>query len=140
MAKANAKKPVAKKAAAKPAVKKVAKPAVSAMLKKPKKGEKSYSKTQLIAHLAEAVSKKGLGDVSKKQVTALLEELAKAALDFAPVGAAIPGLGKLVVRETPKRPTTTRIIFGKEQKIAAKPAGRKLVFRVAKVAKEAWNK
>ncbi|MFW5845570.1 MAG: hypothetical protein ACOCXJ_05025 [Planctomycetota bacterium] len=129
-------------AKAKAPVKKASPPAKagSALLKKPKKGEKSYSKTQLIAHLTEAVNKRGLGEVTKKQTAAMLEELADVMLKYAPVGANLPGVGKLVVRETARRPAQTRVIFGEERKIPAKPAGRKLVFRIAKPAKDVWNK
>ncbi len=114
--------------------------APTAILKKPKKGEKSYTKTQLIAHLTEAVNKRDIGEVSKKQAAALVEELGDVVMKYAGVGATIPGIGKLVVRETPARKAQTRVIFGEERKVPAKKAGRKLVFRIAKAAKDEWNK
>ena len=126
--------PAKKKAAAKkaPAKKPAAKKA-SAILKKPKSTDRSYTKSQLTAHLAEAVSAHGLGDVSKKQAAAFVEELAKLLIAYAPVGAALPGVGKLVLRQTKARigrnPQT-----GEPIKIKAK---KKLAFRISKQAKEA---
>ena len=123
-------KPAAKKAAAK-------KPAPSPLAKPGKKG---YTKGQLIAHLASAVSAKGLGDVSKKQAAAFVEELTTTLFNFAPVGAALPGLGKLVLRQIPAKPARTIISFGKEIKVSAKPKTQKLVFRFSKDAKERFKK
>lgn len=127
--------PVAKKSAAKksaPAKKPAAKKA-SALLKKPKADDKSYSKSQLFAHLAEAASAQGVGDLSKKQAAAVVDELTKAMIMFAPVGATLPGIGKLVLRQTKARigrnPQT-----GEAIKIKAK---KKLAFRIAKQAKQA---
>jgi nucleoid DNA-binding protein len=111
-----------------------------AVLSKPKKDDKGYTKTQLIAHIAESVSARGFGELNKKQAAAVLEELADVMLKYAPVGANLPGIGKLVVRETPARPQQKRVIFGEERVIPRKPKGRKLVFRLAKSAKDAWNK
>ena len=128
-----AKKPAAKKPAAKkPAAKKVA----SAILKKPVAG-KSYTKSQLVAHLAEATSAQGFGEVSKKQAAAFLEEFSSLLIAFAPAGAAVPGIGKLLLKKTPKRPARMgrNPATGEEIKIAAKPAGKKLVFRISKAAK-----
>ncbi len=124
-----AKKPAAKKPAAKPAAAKKA----SALLKKPKADDKSYSKTQLFAHLAEAASAQGVGDISKKQVAAVIDELGKALIQFAPVGAALPGIGKLVLRQTKAR-TGRNPQTGEAIKIKAK---KKLAFRIAKQAKQA---
>ena len=139
--KAVAKKKPAKKAAAKkkPAKKAAAKkPAAkgASILKKPV-GGKSYTKSQLIAHLAEAASAHGFGEVSKKQAAALVEELTSVMINFAPAGAALPGVGKLLLKKTPRRPARMgrNPATGEEIKIAAKPAGKKLVFRISKAAK-----
>ena len=138
--KAVAKKKPAKKAAAKRPAKKAAakKPAAkgSAILKKPV-GGKSYTKSQLVAHIAEATSAHGFGEVSKKQAAAMLEELGSLIINFAPAGAALPGIGKLLLKKTPRRPARMgrNPATGEEIKIAAKPAGKKLVFRISKAAK-----
>ena len=86
MAKAKAALAPKKGAAKKPAPSPLAKP-----------GKKGYTKGQLIAHLATAVSGHGLGDVSKKQAAAFVEELTNTLFNFAPVGAVLPGLGKLAI-------------------------------------------
>ena len=53
----------------------------SAILPKPKKDARGYTKTQLMAHLSEAVNKRGdAGELTKKQVNAVVEELARARL------------------------------------------------------------
>jgi len=143
MAKAKAKKKASKKSSAsgkksaRKAVKKTAKPAAgSAVLKRPV-GGKSYTKSQLVAHIAEATSAQGFGEVSKKQAGAFLEEFADLLINYAPVGAAVPGIGKLLLRKTPKRPARMgrNPATGEEIKIKAKPAGKKLVFRISKAAK-----
>lgn len=118
-----------------------AKPAKKvALLAKPKKGERTYTKSKLIAHLAAAVSSKGVGEVSKKQAAALLEELTSVLKTYAPVGAPLPGLGKLVLREIPAKPARTIVSFGKEMKVAAKPKRVKVLFRFNKDTKESFNK
>jgi len=110
-----------------------AKKKASALLKKPKATDRSYTKSQMTAHLAEAVSAHGLGEISKKQAAAFLEELQKLLINYAPVGATLPGIGKLVLRKTKARigrnPQT-----GEPIKIKAK---KKLAFRISKQAKEA---
>ena len=120
----------AKKAAKKPAG--AAKKA-SALLKKPKPGEKSYTKSQFVAHLAEAVSARDVGAVSKKQAAAFVEELVALLIAYAPVKANLPGLGKLVLRKTKARmgrnPQT-----GEPVQIKAKT---KLAFRISRQAKQA---
>jgi DNA-binding protein HU-beta len=122
----------AKKAAKKPAAAGAAKKA-SALLKKPKAGEKTYSKSQFVAHLAEAVSARDVGAVSKKQAAAFVEELVSLLIAYAPVKANLPGLGKLVLRQTKARmgrnPQT-----GEPVKIKAKT---KLAFRISRQAKQA---
>jgi hypothetical protein len=103
-------------------------------------GKKPYTASKLVSHLAAAVSAKGLGDVTKKQVAALIEEYTAVLFAHAPVGAKIPGLGKVVLREIPAKPARTIMSFGKEVKVAAKPKSQKLVFRFAKEAKERFKK
>jgi hypothetical protein len=122
---AKAKKVGAKKAAA---------PALS------KLGKKAYTKGQLITHLAAAVSSKGFGDVSKKQAGAFVEELSNVLFTQAPVGAPLPGVGKLVLRTIPAKPARTMMSFGKEIPVPAKPKSRKLVFRFSKDAKAHFAK
>ena len=91
--------------------------APSALLKKPKLTDKGYTKTQLVAHLTEAVNNQDLGEVSKKQVAAVLEELSELMIKYAPVGATLPtGIGKLVLKKTPARPArmgTTQLLAKK---------------------------
>jgi nucleoid DNA-binding protein len=129
MAKAKAALAPKKGAAKKPAPSPLAKP-----------GKKSYTKGQLIAHLATAVSGHGLGDVSKKQAAAFVEELTNTMFNFAPVGAVLPGLGKLVLRQIPAKPARTIVSFGKEIKVGPKPKSQKLVFRFSKDAKARYSK
>lgn len=129
-------------AKAKPAKssKPVAKKPVVAILGKPKKGDKAYTKSKMVAHLAAAVSSKGFGEVSKKQVAAVLEELTGLLFTYASVGAPLPGLGKVVLREIPAKPARTIVSFGKELKVPAKKASQKVVFRFSKEAKEFFKK
>lgn len=118
----------AKKAAKKPAG--AAKKA-SALLKKPKSGEKCYTKSQFVAHLAEAVTEKGFGAVSKKQAAAFVEELVALLIAYAPVKANLPGLGKLVLRKTKAR-------MGRNPQTGAPVAIKaktKLAFRISRQAK-----
>ena len=88
---------------------------------------KAMTKANLVTHLSEKV------DISKKQVSALLEELAAIACKEAKNGFTIPGIGKLVVVQRKARmgrnPAT-----GEAIKI---PAKRALKFRIAKAAKDA---
>lgn len=94
---------------------------------------KSMTKTQIVANCAEAA------DITKKQAATVLETMTALAYKGAKAGFPVPGLGKLVVRKTPPRaarkgrnPKT-----GEEIMIGPKPAGKKLVFRVSKAAKDA---
>lgn len=84
------------------------------------------TKTQTIAHLAEK------SELSKAQVTALLEEVATLAYVEAKNGFTIPGIGKLVLVNRKARmgrnPAT-----GETIQIPAKTVVK---FRVAKVCKE----
>lgn len=129
-------------AKAKPAKssKPAAKKPIVAVLGKPKKGDKAYTKSKMVAHLAAAVSAKGFGEVSKKQVAAVVEELTALLFNYASVGAPLPGLGKVVLREIPAKPARTIVSFGKELKVPAKKASQKVVFRFSKEAKEFFKK
>ncbi len=112
----------------------------SAILPKPKKDGRGYTKTQLMAHLAEAVNRRGdAGEISKKQATAVVEELVGVMMKYSPVGATLPGLGKLVLRKTPRRPARQgrNPATGETITIGPKPAAKKLVFRFSKAGKEA---
>jgi len=128
---------MAKKKAKK--AKKKAKAKSSAILTKPKSGERSYTKSQLMAHLAEAVSKRGVGEITKKQAQTTVEELINVLIKYAPVGASLPGLGKLLLKKTPRRPARPgrNPATGEEIMLKPKPAGKKLVFRISKAGKEA---
>ena len=110
----------------------------SALLPKPK--DKGYTKGKLIAHLAAAATAQGAGDISKKQAAAVLDELANVLFTYAPVGAVLPGLGKLVLRQIPAKPARTIVSFGKEIKVPAKSKSQKLVFRFSKDAKARFAK
>ena len=131
---------MAKTKPAKSATKSVAKKASSVVLSKPKKGDKAYTKSKLVAHLAAAVSGKGFGEVSKKQAAAFIEEFTQVLFTYAPVGAPVPGLGKVLLREIPAKPSRTIVSFGKEIKVAAKPKSQKVVFRFSKEAKDFFKK
>lgn len=130
---APAAKPAKPAKAAKPAKK-----AGPAILGKAGNAGKSYSRGALVGHLVATLEKAGQA-VSKKAVASLLEEYGRVALEYARTknGAIIVGLGKLKVRETKKRPAREGINpkTGEKIQIAAKPAGKKLVFRFAKDAK-----
>ncbi len=94
---------------------------------------KSMTKTQIVAKCAEAA------DITKKQASTVLDTLTEQAYKGAKNGFPVPGLGKLVVRKTPRRPARKgrNPATGEEIDIPAKPAGKKLVFRVSKAAKDA---
>jgi nucleoid DNA-binding protein len=111
-----------------------------ALLPKPTKGGKTYTKSKLLGHLAAAVSAKGFGDVSKKQAAAFVDEMVAVLKGYAVVGAPLPGLGKVVLREIPAKPARTIVSFGKEIKVAAKPKSQKVVFRFAKDVKDEFKK
>lgn len=94
---------------------------------------KGYTKAQLQAALAEAVSAEGPA-ITKKQAGAVVDALVKVLITTAKKnekGAALPGLGKLVLRKTKARmgrnPQT-----GEPVKIKA---SKKLAFRISKAAK-----
>jgi nucleoid DNA-binding protein len=128
-------------AKAKPAKKSaVKKPLSGAMLPKPKRGDKTYTKSKLISHIAAAVTSKGFGDVSKKQAAAFIDEFISTLKSYAPVGAPVPGLGKVVVKEIPAKPARTIMSFGKEIQVKAKPKTQKVVFRFNKETKDFFRK
>lgn len=89
--------------------------------------KKPLTKTQTIAELAD---KTGL---TKKDVTAVLDELVALSYKQAKVGFTIPGLGKLVVQSRAAR-TGRNPATGETIKI---PAKKVLKFRIAKAAKDA---
>jgi len=93
----------------------------------------AITKSKIVASISEAA------EISKKQAVMALDTLVALAYKGAKDGFTVPGLGKLVVRNTPKRAARMgrNPATGAEIKIAAKPAGKKLVFRVAKAAKMA---
>ena len=89
--------------------------------------EKALTKSQMLTTLAEKT------ELSKKDVTLVLEELVNLAYSEAEKGFTIPGLGKLVKQNRAARkgrnPAT-----GEEIDIPAKTV---LKFRIAKAAKDA---
>ena len=117
-----------------------AKKKIAPVLTGPKKGEKGYTKSKLIAHLAGAVSAKGLGDISKTQAASFVEELVCTLRTYASVGAPLPGLGKVLVKEIPAKPAREIMSFGKLIQVKAKPKSKKVVFRFSKEAKEFFKK
>ena len=94
---------------------------------------KSLTKSATIAKVAELAGKTLGTEVSKKQATAVLDALVNLAYKEAKNKFTIPGLGKIVLRNTKARmgrnPNT-----GEPIQIKAK---RVVKFRVAKAAKEA---
>jgi DNA-binding protein HU-beta len=88
---------------------------------------KAMTKSQILKTLAEKT------DLSKKQVVAVMEELAGLAYKEARNGFTVPGLGKLVVVHRKARmgrnPMTGEAIHI--------PAKKALKFRIAKAAKDA---
>jgi nucleoid DNA-binding protein len=98
---------------------------------------KGYTRTKLIAHLVAKAEAAG-APISKKAMGLVLDELAVVILANASAGAPIPGLGKAVVRKIKARPAREgrNPMTGETITIKAKPAGKKLVFRFAKAAKE----
>ena len=94
---------------------------------------KSLTKSATIAKVAEMAGKSLGTELSKKQTTAVLDALVNLAYKEAKNKFTIPGLGKIVLRNTKARmgrnPKT-----GEPIQIKAK---RVVKFRVAKAAKEA---
>ena len=95
--------------------------------------KKPMTKTQIITEIAEKA------DLTKVQAKTALEALTELAYKQAKLGFTIPGIGKLVIKKTPKRAAREGInpATGEKIQIAAKPAGKKLAFRIAKAAKDA---
>jgi len=89
--------------------------------------KKPLTKTQTIAELAEKT------ELSKKDVTAVLDALVELSYKQAKLGFTIPGLGKLVVQNRAAR-TGRNPATGETIKI---PAKKVLKFRIAKAAKDA---
>ena len=91
---------------------------------------KPMTKSEMAAKLAETVG------ISKKQVTQFFEAQAELAYKQAKSTFVIPGIGKLVLSESPARKMVMR--FGPDQgKEKMIPKRKKLKFRVAKAAKDA---
>ena len=93
-------------------------------------GGKSMSKSEIAAHLAEKVG------ITKKQARDVLEAQAELAYKNARNTFVIPGIGKLVLAESPAREMMMR--FGpKAGQMVKVPKRKKVKFRVAKAAKDA---
>lgn len=91
---------------------------------------KAMSKSEIAAHLAEKVG------ISKKQATQFMAAHAELAYKQAKSSFVIPGIGKLVLTESPAREMMMR--FGpKAGQMVKVPKRKKLKFRVAKAAKDA---
>ena len=88
---------------------------------------KAMTKSQILSALAEKC------DLTKKQVTLVVEELVNLAYKEAKNGFTVPGLGKLVVKDRKAR-TGRNPATGEEIWIPAKTV---LKFRIAKAAKDA---
>ena len=88
------------------------------------------SKSDIAAHLAERAG------ISKKQARDVLEAQAELAYKQAKSTFVIPGIGKLVLAESPAREMVMR--FGPNAGQTVKvPKRKKVKFRIAKAAKDA---
>jgi DNA-binding protein HU-beta len=95
-----------------------------------KSAGKAMSKSEIAATLAEKVG------ISKKQATLFMQAHAELAYKQAKNSFVIPGIGKLVLAESPAREMMMR--FGpKAGQIVKVPKRKKVKFRVAKAAKDA---
>lgn len=93
-------------------------------------GAKPMTKSEIAANLAERVG------ISKKQVRDFLEAQAELAYKQAKNSFVIPGIGKLVLAESPAREMVMR--FGPNAGQTVKvPKRKKVKFRIAKAAKDA---
>ena len=93
-------------------------------------GGKSMTKSEIAATLAETAG------LSKKQVVQLLQAQADLAYKQAKNTFVIPGIGKLVLAESPAREMVMR--FGpKAGQLVKVPAKTRVKFRIAKAAKDA---
>ena len=91
---------------------------------------KPMTKSEMAAALAEEVG------ISKKQVAQLLQAQANLAYKQAKNTFVIPGIGKLVLAESPAREMMMR--FGpKAGQMVKVPKRKKVKFRIAKAAKDA---
>ncbi len=91
---------------------------------------KPMTKSEMAAKLAETVG------ISKKQVSQFFQAQAELAYKHAKNSFVIPGIGKLVLSESPAREMVMR--FGPKIGQTVKvPKRKKLKFRVAKAAKDA---
>ena len=96
---------------------------------------KSLTKSATITKVAELASKQLGTELSKKQANAVLEALVQLAYKEAKNKFTVPGLGKLVLAESPAREMMMR--FGpKAGQMVKVPKRKKLKFRVAKAAKD----
>ena len=95
-----------------------------------KSANKALSKSEIAAQLAEKVG------ITKKQATQFMQAQAELAYKQAKNTFVIPGIGKLVLAESPAREMMMR--FGpKAGQMVKVPKRKKLKFRVAKAAKDA---
>ena len=93
-------------------------------------GARPMSKSDIAAHLAERAG------ISKKQARDVLEAQAELAYKQAKSTFVIPGIGKLVLAESPAREMVMR--FGPNAGQTVKvPKRKKVKFRIAKAAKDA---
>jgi DNA-binding protein HU-beta len=93
-------------------------------------GAKPLTKSEIATSLAERVG------ISKKQVRDFLEAQAELAYKQAKNSFVIPGIGKLVLAESPAREMVMR--FGPNAGQTVKvPKRKKVKFRIAKAAKDA---
>jgi DNA-binding protein HU-beta len=93
-------------------------------------GSKPLTKSEIATSLAERVG------ISKKQVRDFLEAQAELAYKQAKNSFVIPGIGKLVLAESPAREMVMR--FGPNAGQTVKvPKRKKVKFRIAKAAKDA---
>jgi DNA-binding protein HU-beta len=93
-------------------------------------GGKPMSKSDIAAHLAERAG------ISKKQARDVLEAQAELAYKQAKSTFVIPGIGKLVLAESPAREMVMRFGPNAGQTIKV-PKRKKVKFRIAKAAKDA---
>ncbi len=93
-------------------------------------GAKPLTKSEIATSLAESVG------ISKKQVRDFLEAQAELAYKQAKNSFVIPGIGKLVLAESPAREMVMRFGANAGQTIKV-PKRKKVKFRIAKAAKDA---
>jgi DNA-binding protein HU-beta len=89
---------------------------------------KSMTKTEIAGHMAEKVG------ITKKQVAAFFEAFTELAYKQAKNSFVIPGIGKLLTKESPAREMVMQFGEKKGQTIKV-PKRKKVAFRVAKAAK-----